>query len=132
MGAVFVENSEHFSMSDCKMWRASGNGVMLSKYNQHARITHNEFAWMGGSAVAAWGWTDEISDGGVHGVDGTKGDFPRYTRVVNNLFHEIGVWEKQSSAFFQAKTAQSYLQGNLVFNLARAGFNFNDGWENLI
>ena len=22
-----------------------------------------EFAWMGGSAIAAWGWTDEISDG---------------------------------------------------------------------
>jgi hypothetical protein len=34
------------------------------------------------------------------------------------------VWEKQSSAFFQAKAAQSLLKGNVVFNLARAGFNF--------
>lgn len=88
----------------------------------------SSFEWMGGSAVAAWGFTDEITDGGIHGVDGTGGDFPRYTVVQNNLFREIGVWEKQSSAFFQAKTAQTTLRHNVVFNLARAGFNFNDGF----
>ena len=32
-----------------------------------------------------------------------EGDFPRYTLVQDNLFREIGVWEKQSSAFFQVK-----------------------------
>ena len=78
---------------------------------------------------ACRGWTDEITDGGVHGVDGTKGAFPRYTQILHNVFREIGVWEKQSSAFFQAKGAESYLKGNVVFNLARAGFNFNDGCE---
>lgn len=72
----------------------------------------------------AWGWTDEISDGGIHGIDGTGGVFPRYTVVQNNVFREIGVWEKQSSAFFQAKAAQTLLKNNVVFNLARAGFNF--------
>lgn len=74
--------------------------------------------------LTAWGWTDEISDGGIHGIDGTGGDFPRYTIVEDNVFREIGVWEKQSSAFFQAKTAESTLRRNVVFNLARAGFNF--------
>lgn len=49
-------------------------------------------------------------------------------QVLYNVFREIGVWEKQSSAFFQAKSAQSTLRGNVVFNLARAGFNFNDGF----
>eukprot|EP01051_Picozoa_sp_SAG22_P004434 SAG22_NODE_237_length_14221_cov_37.207832_11_plen_156_part_00 len=49
----------------------------------------------------------------------------RHTKILHNLFREIGVWEKQSSAFFQAKAAQSFLKGNVVFNLARAGFNFN-------
>jgi|EP01047_Picozoa_sp_COSAG01_P076015 hypothetical protein len=96
---------------------------MVSAYNQHTTVTHSEFAWMGGSAIAAWGWTDEISDGGIHGVDGTTGTFPRYTQILYNVFREIGVWEKQSSAFFQAKAAESYLKGNVVFNLARAGFN---------
>ena len=77
------------------------------------------------SAFFAQGWTDEISEGGVHGTDGTAGHFPRFTIVDNNLFHEIGVWEKQSSAWFQAKTAQSTLRNNVIFNLARAGINFN-------
>lgn len=35
---------------------------------------------------------------------------------------ETGIWEKQSSCWFQAKTAQTTLEGNLCFNLARAGF----------
>jgi len=54
---------------------------MISAYNQHTTVSNSEFAWMGGSAIAAWGWTDEISDGGIHGVDGTTGTFPRYTKV---------------------------------------------------
>ena len=121
-GALFLSNTEGATIDACKVWRASGNGIMLSAYNDAATVSNSEFAWLGGSAIAAWGFTDEISDGGIHGVDGTGGDFPRYTLVENNLFREIGVWEKQSSAFFQAKTAQTTLRRNVVFNLARAGF----------
>ena len=109
-GAIFMQNTEGATVDKCKVWRASGNGIMLSAYNLRPTITGSEFAWMGGSAIAAWGYTDEISDGGIHGIDGTTMDFPRYTLVEGNLFHEIGVWEKQSSAFFQAKTAQSTLE----------------------
>ena len=127
-GALFLTNTEGATVDACKVWRASGNGIMLSAYNDHPTVSNSEFAWMGGSAIAAWGFTDELSDGGVHGVDGTGGDFPRHTLVEGNLFHEIGVWEKQSSAFFQAKTAQTTLRRNVVFNLGRAGFNFNDGF----
>eukprot|EP00947_MAST-08B_sp_MAST-8B-sp1_P004183 g4183.t1 len=112
----------------CVFDRLGGNALMLSKYNQNASVTTNSFSWLGGSAVALWGWTDEISDGGIHGVDGTTGDFPRYTRITRNLFREVGVWEKQSSAVFQAKSAQTTIDGNVVFNLARAGINLNDGF----
>jgi len=49
------------------------------------------------------------------------------------------MWEKQSSMWFQAKTARSTLKRNLFFNGPRAGINFNDGFgggdevaENLI
>ena len=48
--------------------------------------------------------------------------------MERNLFHEIGIWEKQASGFFQAKAAQTTLRHNVAFNLARAGFNFNDGF----
>lgn len=127
-GSLFVERTVGLTVSKCKWTRDSGNGISINRFNHNVTVEDSAFEWMGGSAIAAWGWTDELSDGGIHGVDGTGGDFPRYTLVQRNLFREIGVWEKQSSAFFQGKTAQTTLRENVVFNLARAGFNFNDGF----
>jgi hypothetical protein len=74
-----------------KVWRASGNGIMLSAYNQNATISQSEFVWMGGSAIAAWGYTDEITDGGIHGVDGTTGDFPRCVCACICMPASVGV-----------------------------------------
>jgi len=37
---------------------------------------------------------------------------------------ESGIWEKQSSCFFVAKSAGSIVLRNLCYNLPRAGFNF--------
>ena len=34
---------------------------------------------------------------------------------------------KQNSCWAQFKTARTTLEGNVCFNVARAGFNFNDG-----
>jgi hypothetical protein len=91
IGSVFLQNTEDATITGCEFTRIGGNGVMISAYNQRTTVSHSEFAWMGGSAIAAWGWTDEISDGGIHGVDGTAGTFPRYTKILYNLFREVGV-----------------------------------------
>ena len=50
--------------------------------------------------MAAWGRTDEMSDGGIHGYDATPGDIPQGTRLEGNIIRESGIWEKQSSCFF--------------------------------
>jgi len=126
--SLFCERTRDLNINTIKMTRIGGNGIMLSKYNMRPIVSKSHFEWMGGSAIAAWGYTDEITDKGIHGIDGTGGDFPRYAQIVSNLFREIGVWEKQSSAFFQAKGAESLIKHNVVFNLARAGINFNDGF----
>ena len=44
-------------------------------------------------------------------------------QVVGNLVREIGLWQKQSSMWFQAVTAQTHLAGNVHFNGPRAGLN---------
>lgn len=51
------------------------------------------FVWLGESAIASWGKTD--------GVDATAGSQPFGTRVLRNLCHEIGLYEKQTSCYFQ-------------------------------
>jgi hypothetical protein len=41
------------------------------------------------------------------GPDGRAGEQPRFTNVSANLVHELGIYQKQSSFWFQAVTAQT-------------------------
>lgn len=72
--------------------RLEGNAVMVSGYNRWATIQHSDFAYLGGNAVVAWGYTNETSSDpgrpGVAlanapraGVDGTDGEHPVLTTV---------------------------------------------------
>lgn len=128
MAGIFIEGTEYTHIDSCIFERMDGNALMLSKYNRNVTISNNEFAWIGDTAMAAWGWTDELSDQGIHGYDATSGDFPRYTYILNNVVREVGLFEKQSSAWFQAKTAETTIRNNIFFNGPRAGINFNDGF----
>jgi hypothetical protein len=101
--AFFVEGTEQLTLTNISFRRVDGNALMLSRYHRDARIEDLEFAWLGGSAVALWGWTDEMSDGGIHGIDSTAGTFAWNTTIHRNLFREIGIWEKQSSAGARAE-----------------------------
>ena len=62
------------------------------------------------------------------GPDGREGNQPHGTRVLRNIVREVGLWQKQSSPWFQAVTAKTMLSGNVFFNGPRAGLNFNDGF----
>ena len=68
---------------------------MVSGYNRNATITGSDFSYIGGNAIAAWGYTNETAtDPGrpgvaltgypAAGVDGTDGEHPKFTTVVRN------------------------------------------------
>merc|ERR1711988_97364 len=137
--AVFLQGTEDYLIDNCTFERLDGNAVMVSGYNRDATIQNSDFAYLGGNAVAAWGYTNETDtdpgrpgvklENAPHaGVDGTDGEHPRFTTVIGNVAREIGLYEKQSSFYVQAKTAQSIIQGNVFFNGPRAGINANDGF----
>ena len=44
-----------------------------------------------------------------------------------HAFFQVGIYAKQNSFWFQAKSANTLLKGNVFFNGPRAGINFNDG-----
>ena len=132
MGALFVEGAEGVGVDRCLFTRVDGNALFLSGYVRGAVIERNEFVWTGDSVMASWGYTaplgtenagDQILAQYKSGIDGTAGEQPRGTQVLGNLVHELGHFEKQSSPWFQAKTAQTLLQGNIFFNMPRAGIN---------
>ena len=72
---------------------ASRDGIMMMpscmqhRYTRDVELADNEFAWIGLSAMAGWGYTNED--------DGTGGQQPRHTRIARNYVREIGLIEKQ-------------------------------------
>eukprot|EP00965_Chrysotila_dentata_P212609 6187138-Pleurochrysis_carterae.AAC.5 len=85
--------------------------------------------------MAAWGYTSSCLNENCSqklrykvGPDGRGGEQPRFTVVKRNLVREIGLWQKQSSFWFQAVAAQTRLLDNVHFNGPRAGINMNDGF----
>ena len=84
--------------------------------------------------MAAWGDTGHaLNANGSRvipwplGPDARDGNQPIGTRIIGNIVNDIGVWQKQSSMWFQAITAQTLVQGNVHFNGPRAGINVDDG-----
>ena len=112
LGALLLEGTEDVSVSECLFTRIDGNAIFLSGYNRRAVIDRNEFVWLGQSAIASWGRTDEW--------DGTGGQQPRHTAVTGNVAYEIGIIQKQSSFYFQAASCENTLSGNIVYNIPRA------------
>jgi len=108
------------SVDDCLFERLDGNALILSGYNRNATIQNSEFKWIGDSAMVAWGYSQ--------GIDGTDGNQPRFTNIIGNIVHELGLFEKQSSPWFQAISCQTLLKDNILFNGPRALINFNDGF----
>ena len=66
LGAVYLEGTVGLSISGCQFERLDGNALMLSGYHRGAAVTDSHFAYTGGTAIAAWGRTDELSDDGIH------------------------------------------------------------------
>lgn len=129
-GALFVEGAERVSVENCSLARLGGNAVFFSDYVRNVSVSGNEFAWIGDSAVAAVGSTKWKLTGSrdTDLMDVTSGNQPRGISLTGNFIHDIGIFGKQTSAFFAALAGPNYLGGNVMFNGPRAGVNINDGF----
>lgn len=111
--ALTASKSAQLLVRSCRFVQLGGNALLLSHYNRFANISRNEFAWLGSNAICLVGRSELI--------DGTHGTQPRHTTIDSNLIRENGIVVKQSSAIFQAVTAQTTITNNILFNGPRAG-----------
>jgi len=131
-GALTFIGTERVLIDRCLITHVDGNGISINGYNRNFTISNSELAWIGDSAIAAWGYTEQGRGGGNVtlprgvGIDGTGGEQPRGTHVFGNVIHELGLYQKQSSAFFQAQSCQTTIERNIFYNGPRAHINFND------
>ena len=101
------------------------NGTHSSPLNV-SLLSHSSSAIRSRHSIVGAG-TLHVPGGFKMGPDGRSGEQPRGTVVRANICHSIGIWEKQSSMWFQAVSALTQLSNNIFFNGPRAAFNMNDG-----
>jgi hypothetical protein len=118
--ALEIVDSSDVTVTNCSFEQVGGNGLLLSNNVQRAQVTHNEFVKLGDSAV--------VSIGRSNGIDGTAETYPQDNVVANNHMHEIGIYGKQTSCYFQALGKNTTLKDNVCYNGPRAGINWNDGF----
>jgi len=118
-GAIHIEGARFVNIQRNHFRRLDGNAILLGGYTRHVTISQNEFGWIGNGAVATWGNTVEY--------DATGGAQPRFSVMEQNLIHDVGLYQKQSSGWGQNKACQSVIRNNIMYNLPRAAINFNDG-----
>eukprot|EP01084_Bolivina_argentea_P066970 122070_1 len=138
IGTIFLDNgTRDFMIQKNIFTHLDSNTISINRYSRNITIYQNEISWNGDNVVSAWGYTTYPnntnkstplpSEWGM-GYDGTNGNQPRGINLIQNYVHEIGIWEKQSSMWFQAKSCSNVISNNIFFNGPRAGINFNDGF----
>eukprot|EP01051_Picozoa_sp_SAG22_P018142 SAG22_NODE_2971_length_2059_cov_1.261735_1_plen_285_part_00 len=114
-GAIFVDGTDGVVLDSLTMERNDGNAIMVSGHNLKTKIVGCDIRWTGDNAIALFGRTDELSDGGKRGMYADN-DHPVGAEVAHNIVHELGAFEKQSSMVFLAKTCAAHLHHNVFFN----------------
>jgi hypothetical protein len=76
--AIFLEGGVNATIDGCTFERLDGLGVFLSGFHRGAVVQRSEFAWLGETCVALWGYTRGSPVPGM-GPDTTGGDQPRGT-----------------------------------------------------
>ena len=120
-GAIHLEGAEHVTVLDSYFHRLDGNAVFLGGYSHKTKIARCDFAWIGNGAIATWGDTVD------NGYDATLPTQPRHSLIENNVFSNLGLYQKQSSAWGQSKSCLNVVRNNVMFDMPRAAINFNDG-----
>ena len=56
-GAIFLEGTEGVIIRDNELTNLDGIGISINGYHRSLTVDHNDFSWIGDSAMAAWGHT---------------------------------------------------------------------------
>lgn len=121
--ALFVEDARNVTMEGLTFDQVGGNAVMLSNDVRDSVVRGCVFTDTGDSAVALLGSTRLMVGTQRDG----RGRLPTRNLVAGNLVRTVGVYGKQTSAYFKAKARANAVRGNVFANGPRAGVNFNDG-----
>ena len=124
IAAVFIKGAVGTVIDSCAFQRLDGNAIMINGYARGTVIQNSNFHEIGDNIIAQLGETTGAGDvAWGMGPDGTEGNQPVGTIVKSNFAYRCGLFEKQSSFYFQAKSHSNLIKNNIFFHGPRAGMN---------
>jgi hypothetical protein len=105
---VQLQDTQRCTVSSALFQRTDGNAVYLGGWNRNVSVLDSEFVWLGMSAVASLGLTQQD--------DATGGEQPYGTLLSGLVVRELAIYEKQSSAYFLGRTPLSRVENSLFYN----------------
>ncbi|KAH9251812.1 hypothetical protein BASA81_010255 [Batrachochytrium salamandrivorans] len=124
--AVVFEGAEDSSVYGCQFRFLGGNGLLVSNYGRDLVVERNDFYALGSSAILLVG--DPLFASSTPENRVTNVEHIERVLVRENVASELGMVVKQSAGVFLAIAKSIMIQNNIVFNSARAGIVYNDGF----
>lgn len=137
--AIFLEGTENCSIQDCEFANLGGNVILVSGYNDQAKIAGNHIHDCGASAVSFVGdpsavrspsfqYGEFVPLSEMDTLPGPQNElYPRNCLVEDNLIHRIGRVEKQTAGVQIAMAMDIRVSHNSIYDVPRAGINIGDG-----
>lgn len=138
-GAVLFEETENCEIRDCDLYNLGGNGIFLSKRNKGSRIIGSHLFDIGASAICLVGDSRAVRSPSfqygqfvpLNEIDqaiGPKSDhYPMRCLISDNLIHDIGLFEKQSTGIELSMCQYITVSHNSIYNAPRSGINVSEG-----
>jgi hypothetical protein len=136
--AILAENAAQINIVDCDLEHLGGNAILFNNFNQYNTVSGCHITNVGASAVVFVGDPKAVRSPSFNYQDGEQknrdvipgpiGDnYPRYCKVSNNLIHQIGEVEKQTTGVQLSMCRDIEVSHNTIYDVPRAGINCNEG-----
>ena len=138
-GAILLEGTENCVIHHCTIHNLGGNAIFFSQYNRGSKVSGSHIAHIGASAVCFVGDADAVRSPSfeygefvsLEKIDRTKGpksnNYPAYCQVYDNLIHNIGLYEKQTTGVELSMCRNITVSHNSIYHTPRAGLNISEG-----
>jgi hypothetical protein len=121
-GAFFADGAVDIGVHGCTFDQVDGSGVFLSRHVRNSTISDNSFFSIGETAVLL------VGSSAKHRINLAESvDYPAYNSIARNLVDTVGVWVKQSAAYFKSIARENQVRENVFMSGPRSGVNWNDG-----
>lgn len=138
-GAIILEGTEYCKIINCFLHNLGGNAIFCSNYNKNSFLSSNHIKNIGASAICFVGDSKAVRSPTFiyeqyipyNEMDKEYGpltnNYPSDCKVYDNLIHNIGLYEKQTTGVELSMCQNITVSHNSIYNTPRSGINVSEG-----